>query len=236
MRGGGGEGGRREQEEEEEEARRNARDAKTQMLHFAGLIENSLLKKGIGRDAPITVVRVRPLSKREHAADPTNMLADAEGRRFDASDTPGVGRLAPGDAAVQRYSLGDLHGERREHRLFGCNSLQRDRDEVYGTPDIQYNDADQLNSYLEVGGTVIDSMTKGTNSTIIVCGGRSSGKSYALSRPFHETPFERVEYDEDAGAWRGGGLVRSDESGLAERTGRDLMSYRTVLQARELTN
>lgn len=44
--------------------------------------------------------------------------------------------------------------------------------------DVQYNDADQLNSYLMVGGTIIDSMTKGTNSTVIVCGARGAGKSY----------------------------------------------------------
>ena len=216
---------RREQEEEEEEARRNARDAKTQMIHFNGLVESSLLRRGIGRDAPIIAIRVRPLSAREFAADPVNILGDADGNPFDISDAPGEGRLAPGPS--QQYTLGP--------REFSCNALMRDRDEVYGTPDVQYNDADQLNSYMMVGGTIIDSMTKGTNSTVIVCGSRGAGKTYTVGRPFHAHPFERDEYDETKRRWSTGKLIRSDDSGLVERTGRDLMSYRTVLQAMEPT-
>ena len=45
---------KREAEAEEEEARRNARDAKTQLIHFASLVESSLLRKGIGKDAPVS--------------------------------------------------------------------------------------------------------------------------------------------------------------------------------------
>ena len=221
---------RLEAEEEEEEERRNARDARTQMLHFSSLVQSSLLKKGIGRDAPITVIRVRPLSATEYSDDPTSMLCDAEGNSFDNSDAPGEGRLAPGLATTERYALGSSqHG----HRIFGCNVMQRDRDAVFGNDAVQYNDADQLNCYLEVGGTIIDSMTKGTNSTVIVCGARDAGKSYILGRPFHEHPFERDEYDEAKAKWTMGNLVRSDDSGLVERVGRDLMAYRTVLQAKE---
>ena len=104
------------------------------------------------------------------------MLGDADGKPFDTSDAPGQGRLAPG--LDKEYSL--------ENRLFSCHSLQRDRDEVYGTADVNYNDVDQLNCYLEVGGTIIDSMVKGTNSTVIVCGSRDAGKTYTLGRPFYK--------------------------------------------------
>ena len=38
----------------------------------------------------------------------------------------------------------------RGHRLFGCHTLQRDRDPVYGTDAVQYNDADML----EVGNMI----------------------------------------------------------------------------------
>ena len=221
---------RREAEEEAMEAERNARDARTQMIHFAALVEASLLRRGIGKDAPIIVVRVRPLSTAEFAVDPTNMLLDGAGVGFDASDTPGVKRLAPGPALADQYCLGDeAHG----YRMFGCNSLQRARDEVYGTDAMQYNDADQLQAYMEVGGTIVDSMAKGNNATVIACGARGAGKSYSLSRPFHEYPFERDEFDDVKRRWTAGKLVKSDESGLVERTGRDLMSYRTVLQANE---
>ena len=34
-------------------------------LHFQGLVESSLLKKGIGKDAPVIIVRVRPLWDKE---------------------------------------------------------------------------------------------------------------------------------------------------------------------------
>ena len=221
---------RREAEAEAEEAARNARDARTQMLHFAGLVESSLLRRGIGKDAPIIVVRVRPLSAQEHAAEPTSVLCDADGVGFEQKEPPGEGRLAPGAATIERYSLGDAaHG----HRLFGCNSLLRDRDLVYGVEDVNYNDADQLNCYMQVGGTLIDSMTKGTNCTVIACGARGAGKSYSMLRPFHQHPFERDEYDQAKGRWTAGNLIRSDEAGLVERTGRDLMSYRTVLQDKE---
>ena len=221
---------RQEAEEEAEEERRNARDARTQMLHFSSLVQSSLLKKGIGRDAPITVIRVRPLSAKEYSDDPTSMLCDADGNSFDHRDAPGEGRLAPGEATTERYALGSSqHG----HRMFGCNVMQRDRDVVFGNDEVQYNDADQLNCYLEVGGTIIDSMTKGTNSTVIVCGARDAGKSYILGRPFHEKPFERDEYDEEKGKWTMGNLVRSDDSGLIERVGRDLMAYRTVLESKD---
>lgn len=212
----------REAEEEEEEMRRNARDARTQMIHFNGLIENSMLKKGIGREAPIIVIRMRPASAKEFADDPENMLGDASGAKFDEGS-----RHEPG--LNQQYSLGDS----KERRAFSCNSMHRDRDAIYGTEDAQYVDTDQLNSYLEVGGTIIDSMTKGTNSTVIVCGSRNAGKSYILGRPFHDQPYERDEFNPQKSKWTSGNLVKSDDSGLVERTGRDLMSYRTVLQANE---
>ena len=62
------------------------RDARTQRLHFAGLVEASLLRKGIGKDAPVIVVRMRPLSRHESAADPSHMLCDADGTPFEACD------------------------------------------------------------------------------------------------------------------------------------------------------
>lgn len=225
---------RLEAEAEEEEARRNARDAKTQMIHFNSLVESSLLRKGIGKDAPIIVVRVRPLSTAEAEEEPASMLCDATDEHvgFGEGDAPGSGRLAPGPSVDERYALGD---STRGYRLFGCHTLQRDRDAVYGTDGVQYNDADMLNAYFELGGTIIDSMTKGTNCTVIACGGRGAGKSYALGRPFHERPYERDEFDEAKGRWSAGKLVKSDEAGLVERVGRDLMSYRTVLQSDEPT-
>ena len=215
------------QQEEAAEAERNARDLRTQMIFFAELVESSLLRKGIGKIGPIVVVRVRPLSAAEHAAEPRSILADAEGNGFDPTvDTPRLGRLEPSvDAQVHRYSLGE--------RVFGCNSLHWDRDAVYGAPDLQFANQDQAASYLELGGTIVDSLTRGTNTTIIVCGARGAGKSYALARPFHDRPYERAEYSNEARGWTSGALVKSDDAGLVERTGRDLMAYRTVLQASE---
>ena len=224
----------REAEEEAAEAERNARELRAQMLFFAKLVESSLLRRGIGRTGPIIVVRVRPLSTAEAEEEPASMLCDATDEHvgFGEGDAPGSGRLAPGPSVDERYALGD---STRGYRLFGCHTLQRDRDAVYGTDGVQYNDADMLNAYMELGGTIIDSMTKGTNCTVIACGGRGAGKSYALGRPFHERPYERDEFDEAKGRWSAGKLVKSDEAGLVERVGRDLMSYRTVLQSDEPT-
>ena len=217
----------REAEEEAAEAERNARELRAQMLFFAKLVESSLLRRGIGRTGPIIVVRVRPLSPPEYATDPASALADVDGAGFEPGvDEPGVGRLAPSaDTQALRYSLGD--------RLFGCNSLHWDRDEVYGAAEVPYANDDAGRSYLEVGGTIVDSMTRGTNCTVIACGARGAGKSYALGRPFHRRPYERASFDADAQAWTSGELVRSDDAGLVDRTGRDLMAYRAVLQAAE---
>ena len=66
-------------------------------------------------------------------------------------------------------------------------------------------------------------MVKGTNSTVVVCGARDAGKTYTLGRPFHTHPFERDGWDEAKQKWVAGSLVKSDEAGLIERTGRDLM-------------
>ena len=67
------------------------------------------------------------------------MLCDAEGVGFGDGDAPGSGRLTPGPIVDDRYALGDAT---RGYRLFGCNTLQRDRDAVFGTDAVQYNDAD----------------------------------------------------------------------------------------------
>ena len=76
------------------------------------------------------------------------MLCDAEGGGFGDGDAPGAGRLAPGPIVDERFALGDAT---RGYRLFGCNTLQRDRDPIFGNDAVNFNDADALNCYMEVG-------------------------------------------------------------------------------------
>ena len=95
---------RREEEAEREEEERNARGAREQMIHFSGLVQSSLLRRGIGKDAPIIVVRVRPLTAAEAKLDPTSRLCDADGVPFEQSETSGEGRLAHNGAYSYTYA------------------------------------------------------------------------------------------------------------------------------------
>lgn len=90
----------------------------------------------------------QPLSPAEFKRHPVSMLGDVDGSAFDPSEPNGEGRLAPG--LDKTYTLGDKSSG---HREFQCHSLQRDRDPVFGGADVQYVDTDQLNCYLEIGGT-----------------------------------------------------------------------------------